>query len=388
MSCRTWEIEVGKVVGQLRCDDYDGTEGDGSPIVDDANGQVPASLDAPDVVERYFDSSKQPDHQDQKSEGRRRPNRLEVDPFDEADNIAGNQLALGASILITEAQGGGCFCDSRFDPLQKFFLPLGLVPWKKQCGHAQGNGEERNKGHQRRVGEGGRADGAPISDKLGYDLDPEVEEPMEEGLAFEDCGKLSPRMGLWCRNWRTTFHGLHGRRLENWTGASTAFVVFSGMEIRCGIVTISDRAFRGDYKDMGGPALRDAAKASGWIVVADRVVPDERRDIQRAIRELISTGCVLVLTTGGTGVAIRDVTPEAVLEIADREIPGFGEAMRMRSLEITPNAILSRGLAAVVGRTLVICLPGKPAGAVECFGFVQGAIPHCVKVLNEVPTSC
>ncbi|MFO1460297.1 MAG: MogA/MoaB family molybdenum cofactor biosynthesis protein [Verrucomicrobiota bacterium] len=160
------------------------------------------------------------------------------------------------------------------------------------------------------------------------------------------------------------------------------------MEIRCGIVTISDRAFRGDYEDLGGPVLRDAAAASGWIVAADRVVPDERRDIQRAIREMISLGCALVLTTGGTGVAIRDVTPEAVREIADREIPGFGEAMRMRSLDITPNAILSRSLAAVVGRTLVICLPGKPAGAAECLSFVQGAIPHCLKVLNEVPTSC
>jgi molybdopterin adenylyltransferase len=82
------------------------------------------------------------------------------------------------------------------------------------------------------------------------------------------------------------------------------------------------------------------------------------------------------------------VTPEAVLEIADREIPGFGEAMRMKSLAITPNAILSRGLAVSVDRTLVICLPGKPTGAVECLGFVVGAVPHCVKVLQQAPTSC
>jgi len=160
------------------------------------------------------------------------------------------------------------------------------------------------------------------------------------------------------------------------------------MQIRCGIITISDRASRGEYEDLGGPALKQAAAENGWNVVAEGVVPDEPRDIQRAVRELISQGCQLVLTTGGTGVAPRDVTPEAVRALADREIPGFGEAMRMRSMEITPNAILSRGLAAVVGQTLVICLPGKPAGAVECLGFVAGAIPHCVKVLQQLPTSC
>ena len=124
------------------------------------------------------------------------------------------------------------------------------------------------------------------------------------------------------------------------------------------------------------------------VRVGESLVPDDIRQIQRAIREQIARGAHLVLTTGGTGVAPRDVTPEAVLEIADREIPGFGEAMRMKSLAITPNAILSRGLAASVDRTLVICLPGKPAGAVECLGFVVGAVPHCVKVLQQVPTSC
>ena len=160
------------------------------------------------------------------------------------------------------------------------------------------------------------------------------------------------------------------------------------MQIACSIVTISDRASRGEYEDLGGPALREEAQRQGWQVVGESLVPDDIRQIQRAIREQIARGAHLVLTTGGTGVAPRDVTPEAVLEIADREIPGFGEAMRMKSLAITPNAILSRGLAASVDRTLVICLPGKPAGAVECLGFVVGAVPHCVKVLQQVPTSC
>lgn len=160
------------------------------------------------------------------------------------------------------------------------------------------------------------------------------------------------------------------------------------MQLNVGIVTISDRASRGLYDDLGGPALKQAAAGYGWTVLADTLVPDERRDIQRAIREQIAKGCQIVLTTGGTGVALRDVTPEAVREIATREIPGFGEAMRMESLKITKNAILSRSLAAVVDKTLVICLPGKPSGAVECLGFVVGAIPHCVAVLQEVPTSC
>ncbi len=160
------------------------------------------------------------------------------------------------------------------------------------------------------------------------------------------------------------------------------------MQIDVGILTISDRASRGLYDDLGGPALREAAKGYGWRVVAEALVPDEKRDIQRAVREHIAKGCQLILTTGGTGVALRDVTPEAVREIAVRELPGFGEVMRMESLKITKNAILSRCLAAVVDRSLVLCLPGKPSGATECLGFVVGAIPHCVAVLHEVPSSC
>lgn len=160
------------------------------------------------------------------------------------------------------------------------------------------------------------------------------------------------------------------------------------MQINAGVITISDRASKGLYDDLGGPAVKQAAVGHGWQVIAEALVPDEKREIQRAIRELIAKGCQLVLTTGGTGVALRDVTPEAVREIAVRELPGFGEVMRMESMKLTKNAILSRNLAAVVDRALVICLPGKPSGAVECLGFVVGAIPHCVEVLQEVPTSC
>jgi len=160
------------------------------------------------------------------------------------------------------------------------------------------------------------------------------------------------------------------------------------MQIVTGIITVSDRASKGLYDDLGGPALRKAAQGYGWQVAAETLVPDEKREIQRAIREQAGKGCHLILTTGGTGVALRDVTPEAVREIAIRELPGFGEVMRMESMKITKNAILSRNLAVVVERTLVVCLPGKPSGAVECLGFVVGAIPHCLEVLQEVPTSC
>ena len=158
--------------------------------------------------------------------------------------------------------------------------------------------------------------------------------------------------------------------------------------ITVGIVTVSDRASAGEYEDHGGPALRAACEERGWEVTAEAVVPDDLERIQQTVCAFSAQGCGLILTTGGTGVADRDVTPEAIRGILRVEIPGFGEAMRMRSLEITPNAILSRSLGALVDDSLVIALPGKPTGAVECLGFVEGAIPHSVKLAMKVPTSC
>ncbi|MEM9480351.1 MAG: MogA/MoaB family molybdenum cofactor biosynthesis protein [Verrucomicrobiota bacterium] len=155
-----------------------------------------------------------------------------------------------------------------------------------------------------------------------------------------------------------------------------------------GIITVSDRAAAGEYEDHGGPALRAESEKRNWTVGAEAIVPDELDRIQEAIRSFSSQGCGLILTTGGTGIAERDVTPEAIRGIMRVEIEGFGELMRMKSLEITPNAILSRSLAAVVDQSLVIALPGKPSGAVECLEFVEGAIPHAVKLAMRVPTSC
>ncbi len=162
----------------------------------------------------------------------------------------------------------------------------------------------------------------------------------------------------------------------------------SDSAIQVGIITVSDRASSGEYEDHGGPALVQDAERRGWNVLATAVVPDDLNRIQDAIRSFSSQGCGLVLTTGGTGIAERDVTPEAIRGIMRVEVPGFGELMRMRSIDITPNAILTRSLAAVVDTSLVIALPGKPSGAVECLDFVSGAIPHAVKLALKVPTSC
>src|SRR6187399_441501 len=160
------------------------------------------------------------------------------------------------------------------------------------------------------------------------------------------------------------------------------------MSIPVGIITISDRASAGDYADLGGPALKRAAEERDWTVAAEAIIPDEMTRIQETIRAFCAQGCGLILTTGGTGIGPRDVTPEAIRAIMRVELPGFGEAMRSASMKITPNAILSRSLAAVVDQSLVIALPGKPSGAVECLGFVTGAIPHAVALAQRVPTSC
>lgn len=158
--------------------------------------------------------------------------------------------------------------------------------------------------------------------------------------------------------------------------------------ISVGIITISDRASAGDYADLGGPALRKVADESGWKVLSEAIIPDDSQRIQETVRSFAAQGCGLILTTGGTGITARDVTPEAIRTIMRVELPGFGEVMRAESMKITPNSILSRSLAAIVDSALVIALPGKPSGAVECIGFIKGAIPHGVALAQRIPTSC
>jgi molybdopterin adenylyltransferase len=151
--------------------------------------------------------------------------------------------------------------------------------------------------------------------------------------------------------------------------------------ITVGIITVSDRAFRGQYEDQSGPALKEFCEKLGWQITAQIIVPDEEALIGDKTLELAKV-CSLILLAGGTGIAERDVTPEAICEVATTELPGFGEVMRATSFEHFPHGILSRSLAAVVGKSLAICLPGSPKGAVECLEFVAAAIPHAIDLLR------
>lgn len=155
--------------------------------------------------------------------------------------------------------------------------------------------------------------------------------------------------------------------------------------ITLGIVTISDRASRGVYDDKSGPAIREVY--ARWLTTpwqdAYRLVPDEQPAIEAALRELADeVGCPLIVTTGGTGPAPRDVTPEATMAVCDRILPGFGEQMRAVSLQSVPTAILSRQLAGSRGKSLIINLPGKPAAIEECLRAVWPAVPYCIELLG------
>jgi molybdopterin adenylyltransferase len=154
---------------------------------------------------------------------------------------------------------------------------------------------------------------------------------------------------------------------------------------RIGIVTVSDRASRGEYEDRGGPAIRDyftEILTSPWEPVA-RVISDDRDVIEATLIELCDREiCALVVTTGGTGPALRDVTPEATEAVCQKLMPGFGELMRKVSLEKVPTAILSRQTAGIRGQTLIVNLPGQPRAIAECLDAVMPAIPYCIDLLN------
>jgi len=150
-----------------------------------------------------------------------------------------------------------------------------------------------------------------------------------------------------------------------------------------GILTVSDRASRGEYADLSGPAIVATLHeflACDWTPVV-RVVPDERPLIEAALIELCAT-CGLVVTTGGTGPALRDVTPEATVAVCDRLMPGFGELMRAVSLNSVPTAILSRQVAGLRGSSLIVNLPGKPAAIRECLLAVFPAVPYCLDLIG------
>ena len=166
--------------------------------------------------------------------------------------------------------------------------------------------------------------------------------------------------------------------------------------VRIGIVSISDRASNGTYKDKGLPALREwlAQALHNPLQFEARLIPDEQARISPTLIELVDAGCSLVLTTGGTGPAVRDVTPEATLAVAHKDMPGFGEQMRQISLHFVPTAILSRQVAVIRGQSLIINLPGQPKSITETLGGLKdaqgatvvdgifAAVPYCIDLIG------
>lgn len=160
------------------------------------------------------------------------------------------------------------------------------------------------------------------------------------------------------------------------------------MTIRFGLLTLSDRSSRGERPDASGPALAQLIQTQGWSIARQELLPDDEAAIRSLLAEWADSGEIdVILTTGGTGFAPRDVTPEATRAVIEREAPGLAEAMRAASLKITPHAMLSRVVAGIRKRTLIINLPGSPKGAIENLQVVLPVLPHAVQLLREDPQS-
>jgi molybdopterin adenylyltransferase len=157
------------------------------------------------------------------------------------------------------------------------------------------------------------------------------------------------------------------------------------MKARIGIVTVSDRASRGEYEDKGGPAIHawfSRVLTSTWEAVSV-VIPDEQSELEAVLRRLSDDeGCSLIVTTGGTGPALRDVTPEATEAVCEKMMPGFGEQMRAASMKFVLTAILSRQTAGIRGKSLILNLPGKPSSIADCLNAVFPAIPYCIDLIG------
>jgi molybdopterin adenylyltransferase len=153
--------------------------------------------------------------------------------------------------------------------------------------------------------------------------------------------------------------------------------------VKVAVLTISDRCARGERDDEGGPLVERLVVAAGAEVVARAIVPDERVEIEQMLRKWSDAGAIdLVLTTGGTGLGARDVTPEATRSVIDREAPGIAEAMRHAGMQATAMAALSRQVAGARGKTLIVNLPGSPKAVAECLDAVIGILPHAVEMMN------
>ena len=159
--------------------------------------------------------------------------------------------------------------------------------------------------------------------------------------------------------------------------------------MRALIVTVSDRSAKGERKDESGPLLVEILQGKGWFTQIDyKIVPDEKEEIRGILENYIKKGYNLILTTGGTGLAPRDVTPDATKEVIEKEVPGMAEEMRRKRREKTPHALLSRAVEGVKGATLIINLPGSPKGAKENLEAVIDAIPHALKLLAGSVKDC
>jgi molybdenum cofactor synthesis domain-containing protein len=160
------------------------------------------------------------------------------------------------------------------------------------------------------------------------------------------------------------------------------------MIIRFGILTLSDRSARGERIDSSGPALADLIRAQNWSVAEQAILPDEESAIRSVLTEWSDSGRFdVILTTGGTGFAPRDVTPEATRAVIERDAPGLAEAMRADSLKKKPHAILSRAVAGIRRKTLIVNLPGSPKGAIENLQTILPVLPHAVQLLRDDPAS-
>ena len=161
------------------------------------------------------------------------------------------------------------------------------------------------------------------------------------------------------------------------------------MMYHAAVLTVSDRSFRGERPDAGGPLVAELLKEAGYEVVLTAIVPDERARIEEKLREISDGGTVqLLVTTGGTGFSPRDVTPEATLAVCDRLTPGIPEAMRAASMAVTPRAMLSRAQAGLRGGTLIVNLPGSPKAARENLEAVAPALAHGLEMLSGRPAGC
>ena len=191
-----------------------------------------------------------------------------------------------------------------------------------------------------------------------------------------DC--IMPREGVFARV-------LHGGEVKI---GDPLEITTENIPLDAAVITSSDKGFRGEREDLSGPKVAEILKAAGYKVIAQKILPDEKEELIKQMKTFCDLGVGLIVTTGGTGFSVRDVTPEATLEVCTRLAPGIAEAMRMESLKITPRAMLSRATAGICKRTLIVNLPGSVKAVNECLNFVLPTLKHGVEILRGETGEC